>query len=183
MKLLEGHKRRIAATLTLRKGISLARVLKEIESAMQRFWTEAYDGGSWYIEVVEGELVATTRRHTSRGRPPKQALRNYLTALARTYKSATGQRLGRNIVTDSEGAKQERRTGRNRKQQHREKIHPFVLACVKAIGLPTGPKYNYGYPAGLVKDVFRGLNPDVKRGRPRVHPQKREAPKNTRPPQ
>lgn len=167
MKLAEGYKRRIAAALPLRKRVSLARVLQEIESAMQRFWTEIYHEDRSYVEFREDSWWWAPRQRETRGRPRKEALRSYLTTVVGIYGRATGKRLGRNIETPSKGAKEERQTGRNRTQQHREKIHPFVLACVKAVGLPTGPKYHYGYPAGIVKQVLHDLYPDVKRGRPR----------------
>lgn len=123
-KLGEYQRRRIAATLTLRKGVTLGRVLNRVQAAARKYLREYDANESKYkdIELMEwrsGKLALKVerRRHSSRGRVPRVAMRAYITALVAIHENATGKRVGRRFDAYRE----------------QETPHPFLAACVRAV--------------------------------------------------
>jgi hypothetical protein len=138
-KLSEYHRRRIAAALSLRKGVSLVRVLGQIERTARTYLRD-YDANESkykYIDLIERRsgrmaLMVERRRHKSRGRIRREAMRAYVTVLVPIYENATGKRVGRvnNPYVDS----------------NQEKPHPFLAACMKAVGKR--------YPSRIIQEVL-----------------------------
>lgn len=139
------HKQRIGTTLVLRKGVSLSRVMAQLETATQQFRHDM-DAESAArhkdAEVVNGILTISFNRYTSKGAPLKAALRAYIRSLVGIYEPATGKRIGRNVDAYARG--------------HSEKPHPFLLACLKAADA-LGGRGTRGYPRGIIRDVLRSL--------------------------
>jgi hypothetical protein len=134
------HKRRIGNTLDLRKGVSMASVLDEIETATQQFWRDMdaeSEARCKDIEIVGRTLKVTFNRYESKGAPRKTAVRAYVTSLVTIYETATGKRIGRNVDAYARG--------------HSEKPHPFLLACLRAAGIAR-------YPRGIIRDVLEELH-------------------------
>jgi len=141
MKLAELHQRRIAAAVTLRETVSLARVLIEIEDAIERFRKEALEQWKWKtFEFVEGKnLIRRTRTYyASKGAPHKQAERNYIRELVVIYERATENRIRRNQPVDKPARR-----------------HPFIWACTRAAGTP--------YSHAFVKEAIKKLHPSQQR--------------------
>jgi hypothetical protein len=166
-KLSDYHKRQIAAAMRpLREGVSLDHVLSEIESAAQKFWRRANLEEKMQAELHGDTLLITWARTETLGRPRKDALRAYVTAVGRAYERATARYLGRCVFTDSKNAKLERQLGRNIDVGDRENYHPFLLACLGALGMLVGPTKKWGYKAKAVRDGLHELHPNAKPGRP-----------------
>ncbi len=131
------QRRRIAAALPLRKGVSLARVLNQVQAAARKYLRE-YDANESKFKDIElidrrsGKLALKfeRRRHKSRGRVRRVAMRAYITALVPIYENATGKRVGRRYDAYRE----------------KETPHPFLAACVKAVGKR--------YPSRIIQEVL-----------------------------
>ncbi len=153
--LSEFEKRRIMGTLpSFRKGISQAKVLRDIETAtmefchaMETLWATRYK----HLYVRENEIKITIRSYykpkvspktgllVSAGPPQKDALRAYIAALSEIYKRATGKELKRKVLTDAYVAVKE----------SKEKHLPFLVACLKVAGVPRSR-----YPFWIVRAVL-----------------------------
>jgi hypothetical protein len=133
-------KRRIAAGMTLRQGVTAGRIMRRIELARERFWDAASDELHWegaeYVERNNRRWVKLLKRpYASRGRPRKESVRRYVSDVVSIYKDATGRAITRIVHSGSDP-----RIGR-------QKRHPFLVACLKAAGIPT-------YPTGLIRQVL-----------------------------
>jgi hypothetical protein len=132
-------RKRISAALPKRPS---ARTIRRIEAAALRFCNDATAECHWEAaEVVERKdrrwLRLTKRPYPAKGRPRKEAVRRYLAEVAAIYKAATGRAIKRIVYSGSDP-----RIGR-------QKRHPFLVACLKAAGIPT-------YPTGLIRQVLEG---------------------------
>jgi hypothetical protein len=130
-------KRRIAAALGVDNPSPW---LRKIDSATRRFWDAALEEFHWEGgEIVERNnrrwLRIRKRPYASRGRPQKQSVRQYVIDVVKIYKDATGRGIKRIVYSGSDP-----RIGR-------QKRHPFIVACLKAAGIPT-------YPTGLIRQVI-----------------------------
>jgi hypothetical protein len=129
------EKKRIADALPLRKGVALETVLASIESAMCQF-RQAMNAQSERrykeVEILEDEIRLKVNSYDVKGRPRKDEMRSYVTALVNLYEQATGKRIGRSVDAYALG--------------HREKPHPFLLACIR----PTSA----AYPRRIVREVL-----------------------------
>jgi hypothetical protein len=130
-------KRRIAAALGVDEP---SRWLRKIDNAARRFWGAALDEFHWEgADVVERNnrlwLEPIKRPYASRGRPRKDSVRRYISDVVTIYKDATGRAITRIVHSGSDP-----RIGR-------QKRHPFLVACLKAAGIPT-------YPTGLIRQVL-----------------------------
>jgi hypothetical protein len=140
-RLTDFEKNRILAALPLRPDKDATHVLRKIESATQRFWMEALAAFHWESgEIVErkGKLSLKLKKlpHKSRGRPPKEggATRRYVTSIVAIYRAATGCEITRIVRSGSDPL------------SGRERRHPFIVACLRAAGIPS-------YPTGIVREV------------------------------
>lgn len=142
MKLVELHKRRIAAAMTLPDTLSQINALQQIENALEIFSVAmgAESMARYKDATVKGHILKITfNRYKLKGAPRKAAVRAYITRVAVIYERATGKRLGRNVDADT----------------HREQPHPFILACTRAAAIPL-------YPRGIVREVLAELHPSAK---------------------
>lgn len=135
--LAEFHKKRIAAALPLRKGISADRVLAEIGTATRRFWRDSDAEARWEsINLYKDTLVLKRRRYTAKGRPREKALHAYVRTLVTVYERATGRRIGRRVDAYA--------------HDYREKPHPYLAVCMKAAGKR--------YPRRIIREVLESLH-------------------------
>ncbi|HVR21816.1 MAG TPA: hypothetical protein VMU26_00690 [Candidatus Polarisedimenticolia bacterium] len=148
-KIADHHNRPIVLALPLREPSSVGRVLNRIEVAARHYLRDYDANESKYtdIELIQRRngktaLMVTRRRHESRGRVRRDAMRAYITALVTIYERATGKRIGRS----------------NNDYTNQATRHPFLLACSKAVGKR--------YPGGIIQEVLEQLHPDAKLGRP-----------------
>jgi hypothetical protein len=134
------YRRKIEAALC-------ADIIREIDLAIEEFRQDYFEHESPLdIQRVGKYRLVQTRKHSLQGRPQKNALRNYIEKVVTIYERWTGKRIGRVYAVDA----------------HKEKPHPFILACFSALQLR-----GHDYPAGIVKEILRELHPDAKRGRSR----------------
>jgi hypothetical protein len=134
------EKKRIAGALPFRKGVALELLFSNIESAMHQF-QNAMDSHSELryrdVEIVgENEIRLKFNSYSGKGRPRKDEMRAYVTALINLYEQATGLRIGRNV--DAYASNQ------------REKPHPFLLACIRPM--------NAAYPRRIIREVLMTLH-------------------------
>jgi hypothetical protein len=138
MKLAELHKRRIAAAMTTPRGVSLTRVLQQIEHAIDTFRSQmdAHSAARHKnVTVSDREVKITFNRYKSRGAPSKAPLRELIKRLVVIYENTTGKKIGRNVDADS----------------GKEKPNTFLLACLRASGIAL-------YPRGIVREVLNELH-------------------------
>jgi hypothetical protein len=135
----EFEKKRIAKTLGL---VDPAPSLQKIDVAARRYWRDYDANESKYknIELIErlnGKLALKLerRRYEVRRRPPRLSLRAYLTAIMAIYERATDKKITRIVYSG----------GDKRAGQH--KRHPFVVACLRAVGV-------HSYPTGIVRQII-----------------------------
>jgi hypothetical protein len=147
-KIAHHHKLLIVLALPLREPAS-ARVLNRIEVAARHYLRDYDANESKYkdIELVQRRngktaLMVTRRRHESRGRVLRDAMRAYITALVTIFERATGKQIRR----------------RNNDYTNQAKRDPFLLACMKVVGRR--------YPGGIIQEVLEQLHPDAKLGTP-----------------
>lgn len=120
------QKIRIAETLQLRKGITMADVLREIEKAARRYLQDYYDNESAW-KTLDSDLNYTPWR--KRGKVKKRALHRFLAAVILIYRDATGGWLGRkNWARYSKTA-----PSSSREDRQREVPPPFILACLSVL--------------------------------------------------
>lgn len=159
MKLPDLHKRRIAAVLPVRKRDRLASAMRDIEGATLKFWSDMDSESEirWNDAEIVNEstirLTPKTRglwisertgRRASPGAIPKLALRSYVQSVMVIYEQATGKQIGRTYDAYAEKSKR----------------HPFLLACLRAAGVPR-------YPHGIIRGALHDLHPQRKLGRPK----------------
>jgi hypothetical protein len=139
-KLPDSTKARIAATMT---GKCSATVLRQIEAKMRKYLGEWDRKESRFVHPTVREVRGKTllypdrRRHTSKGKPKRDAMRAYVKELLSIYEQATGKKLGRiNLeVMDGDHPKYE------------AKHIPFIQACVRAVGAK--------YPSRIIQEELR----------------------------
>ena len=136
------HRRRLASVLPLSEGVSLDDVPAKIYSAIERFWEKYEATGSRYnIELVSGGLLLTPRRHKSKGRPKRSAIRQYVTELAMIYRDATGK-VGRINLEVLDGDH----------PTYKAIHHPFLIACIEAAGLGKIKEDDMHYPSRIFQE-------------------------------
>lgn len=141
-KLPDFTRRRIASTMP--EGTCSARVLRQIEAKARQYWSRWDRDESRYVQptvrTVRGKdyLFLDRRHHESRGKPKRDAMRAYVTALLLIYERATGTKLGRINIEVLDGDH----------PQYRAKHIPFLQACVRAVGQK--------YPSRIVQEVIKG---------------------------
>jgi hypothetical protein len=141
------YRRRIASTLPLREGVSVARVLRQTFAAVEQFWDDYEDTGSRYSIDLRLELQAlllAPRRHSRAGKPNKVALRSFVKALIAIYEDATGERIGR-IINPYVDQKQ-------------EKPHPFLAICIEAASFGKIKEDDTTYPSRIIQEVLEELH-------------------------
>lgn len=138
----EFDRKRILAALTLLPDKSATQVIRKIESSAKRFRKEALASFHWetdgYVERKGKQWIKLKKLpYKSKGRPPKEggATRRYITSIVAIYKAATGCEITRIV-----------RSG-NDPHIGREKRHPFIVACLRAAGIPS-------YPTGILREVL-----------------------------
>lgn len=145
------QKRQIAKTMTLRDGVSIARVLAKIEKQCRKFLIEYHAHETRYknprVKEVRGREVIylDRRRHKSKGHPPKPVTRSLVKALVPICEDATGKQLGRINVSGWTLFQ-----GRKTLATHRWKRIPFLAACMRAVGI--------GYPSRIIQEVLEELH-------------------------
>lgn len=144
---------RIASTLPLLEGVSMARVLRQTFAAIEQFWSDYEDHESRYsidLRVELQALILAPRRHSRAGKPSRDAMRAFVAALGAIYEHATGKRFGRHIVhvpdDSDEGSHQE------------EIVIPFLAVCVEAASFGKIKKDNMSYPAKIVQRAAKQLH-------------------------
>jgi hypothetical protein len=154
-RLSDFEKRRILATMG---GVD-ASVMTEIEKMMRKYWQEWDRHESRYVHPTVKEVRGKTmlfpdrRRHESKGKPNRNAVRALVTALIQIYDDATGKHLGRINITGRAVFQRYKTLA-----THKSKRIPFIEACVHAIGRR--------YPSRIIQEVLEELHPDAKLGRP-----------------
>lgn len=115
-------------------GTSAAAVVRRVADATQKFWDDAHLDCNWEnAEVAERNgkrWLRITKKRASKGRPPKIAVRQYVTRLVAIYEEATGREIKRTYNPYVGKTKQE----------------PFLLACLKIAGIRP-------YPTAIIREV------------------------------
>jgi hypothetical protein len=120
------YRRRIASLLPLRKGVSLSRVMTELNSAMKRFWLEyEINESRYHIELSDSALLLEPRRHKSKGRPKRAAMRTFIRELITIYERATEKKITRSVVHRSLG---------KYRVKSEDKHRPFLEFCIEVAG-------------------------------------------------
>jgi hypothetical protein len=136
-KLPDSTKRRIAAT-----GKCSAPVLRQIEAKMRKYLGEWNSKESRYVHPTVKEVRGKTmlypdrRRHQSKGKPKRDAMRAYVKALLLIYEQSTGKKLGRINLEVMDGDH----------PQYKAKHIPFIQVCVRAVGAK--------YPSRIIQEVL-----------------------------
>jgi hypothetical protein len=144
-KLPDFTKRRIAATMS---GKCSAPVLRQIEAKMRKYLREWDRKESRFVHPTVKEVRGKTllypdrRRHESKGKPKRDAMRSYVTALFSIYQQSTEKKLGR-INRTSRTDFQGYRT----LATHEAKHIPFIQVCVRAVGAK--------YPSRIIQEVLK----------------------------
>jgi hypothetical protein len=140
-KLPDYTKRRIAATMA--DGTCSARVLRQIETKARAYLSQWDRKESRYVHPTVKEVLGKTllypdrRRHKSKGKPKRDAMRAYVKALLSLYEQSTGKRLGRiNLEVMDED------------HPHYQAKHiPFIQVCVRAVGAK--------YPSHIIQELIQ----------------------------
>lgn len=147
-KLPDYTNRRIAATMS---GKCSAPVLRQIETRARQYLSQWDRRESRYVHPTVKEVRGKTllypdrRRHTSKGRPKRDAMRAFVTALFSIYEQATGKQLGRNNRTSRTDFQ-----GYRTLATHEAKHIPFIQVCVRAVGAK--------YPSRIIQEELEELH-------------------------
>jgi hypothetical protein len=142
-KLPDFTKRRIAATMA--DGTCSARVLRQIETKARAYLSQWDRKESRFVHPTVKEVRGKTllypdrRRHRSKGRPKRDAMRTYVKALLLIFEQATGKQLGRVNLEVMDGDH----------PQYEAKHIPFIQVCVRAVSAK--------YPSRIIQEVLEEL--------------------------
>lgn len=138
-KLPASTKRRIAATMG---GKCSAAVLRQIEAKMRKYLSQWDRHESRYVHPAVKDVRGKTllypdrRRHKSKGKPKRDAMRAFVTALLTIYEQSTGKKPGRINLEVMDGDH----------PQYKAQHIPFIQVCVRAVGAK--------YPSRIIQEIL-----------------------------
>jgi hypothetical protein len=158
-----------AALPPLREGVTIERVLNQIDAAIRELHAEWGENHGKDTDLLDTHRINNpfkpypskikAGRRVSAGPPRRTEEQRFIERCATIYERATRQRVGHRAESETKDPKKTR--------PPKDKPHLFLLACMRAAGICAGPKDWPGYPSWVVRKAIKHLYPEAKAGRPK----------------